>query len=129
MRTLKLAILTFILAVGFGDRAHADPVWAARVGGTCVPDSATIRAGQYETAGFGVRFAHGVGTIRLLCPFGLDGWDATIGGMQLSVIDQDGEGSLGRIRAQLAPRGRKARMSGSKSAIAIPTHRTRQNHK
>jgi hypothetical protein len=101
MRTLKLTILTFVLAVCCGDSAHADPVWAARVGGTCVPDSATIRAGQYETAGFGVRFAHGVGTIRLLCPFGLDGWDATIGGMQLSVIDQDGEGSLGRIHASL----------------------------
>ena len=27
------------------------------VGGACVPDSATVRAGAYETAGFGIRFA------------------------------------------------------------------------
>ena len=27
------------------------------IGGACVPDSATIRAGLYETAGFGVRSA------------------------------------------------------------------------
>ena len=67
----------------------------------CVPDSATIRAGKYETAGFGVRFANGIGAIRLLCPFGLDGNDATIGGMQLSVNDGDGGGADGHIRASL----------------------------
>jgi hypothetical protein len=101
MRALKLTILSFVLAAGFGGSAHADAVWASHVGGTCVPDSATIRAAKYETAGFGVRFANGVGAIRLLCPFGLDGYDATIGGMQLSVIDQDGGGADGHIRASL----------------------------
>lgn len=101
MRALKLTTLAFVLAVGFSGSAQADAVWASHVGGTCVPDSATIRAGKYETAGFGVRFANGIGAIRLLCPFGLDGKDATIGGMQLSVIDGDGGGADGHIRASL----------------------------
>ena len=103
MRAFKFTILAFVLAVGFGDSAHAqDFVWAAHVGGTCVPDSATIRAGHYETAGFGVRFGgNSVGNIRLLCPFGLDGYDATIGAMEMSVIDQDGMEAGGRIRARL----------------------------
>lgn len=101
MRALTLTILTFLLAVRFGGSAHADAVWASHVGGTCVPDSATIQAGKYETAGFGVRFANGVGAIRLLCPFGLDGFDATIGAWQMSVIDEDGGGAGGHIRTSL----------------------------
>jgi len=102
MRAFKLTILAFVLAVGFGDSAQAGPVWASHVGGTCVPDSATIRAGHYETAGFGVRFGgNSVGSIRLLCPFGLDGDDATLGSMEMSVIDQDGMEAGGRIRARL----------------------------
>jgi hypothetical protein len=101
MRVIKL-VLVFILAIGYVDSVHADPVWAARVGGTCVPDSATIRAGHYETAGFGVRFGGAsVGAIRLLCPFGLDGYDATIGAMLMSVIDSDGGGEDGHVRASL----------------------------
>ena len=65
-----------------------------------MPDSATIRAGQYETAGFGVRFGgNSVGHIRLLCPFGQDGYGATIGAMEMSVIDQDGMEAGGRIIA------------------------------
>ena len=83
-------------------RTRAGFVWASHVGGTCVPDSATIRAGQYETAGFGVRFGgNSVGHIRLLCPFGQDGYGATIGAMEMSVIDQDGMEAGGRIRAHL----------------------------
>jgi hypothetical protein len=102
MRVLKLTILVFGLAVGFIDGARADAVWASHVGGTCVPTSATIKAGQYETAGFGVRFSGNiVGAIRLLCPFGLDGYDATIGGMVMSVIDSDGGGEDGHVRASL----------------------------
>ena len=103
MRGFTLTILAFAaLALGLSDNAHADPVWAAHVGGTCVPDSATIRASLYETAGFGVRFGgNSVGSIRLLCPFGVDGYGATIGGMEMSVIDQDGMESGGRIRAHL----------------------------
>jgi hypothetical protein len=102
MGAFKLTILAFALAVGFIERAQADPVWASHVGGTCVPDSTAIQAGRSETAGFGVRFAgNNVGTIRLLCPFGLDGTEATIGAMLMSVIDQDGVESDGRIRASL----------------------------
>ncbi len=67
-----------------------------------MPDSATIRDGKYETAGFGVRFGgESVGKIRLLCPFGADGGEATIGAMEMSVIDQDGMEAGGRIRAHL----------------------------
>jgi hypothetical protein len=102
MRAFNPTILAFVLAVGFGD--SATPVFADNVGGTCVPDSATIRAGQYETAGFGVRFGgDSVGTIRLLCPyrrFTFD-FDVTISGMEMSVIDQDGMEAGGRIRASL----------------------------
>jgi hypothetical protein len=102
MRAFKLTVLAFVLAVPFGDGAHAGPVWAAHVGGTCVPDSATIRAGHHETAGFGVRFSgDSVGKIRLLCPFGHDGFDAKLGAMEMSVIDQDGMEAGGRIRAHL----------------------------
>lgn len=102
MRAFRLTILAFVLAVGFGE--NAGPVFADEVGGTCVPDSATIRAGNYETAGFGVRFGgNSVGNIRLLCPYyRLDvGYDVTIGGMGMSVIDQDGMEAGGRIRASL----------------------------
>ena len=103
MHDFKVTLSAFVLALGFGDSAHAqDFVWASHVGGTCVPDSATIRAGQYETAGFGVRFGgNSVGHIRLLCPFGQDGYGATIGAMEMSVIDQDGMEAGGRIRAHL----------------------------
>ena len=103
MHGFKVTLSAFVLALGFGHSAHAqDFVWASHVGGTCVPDSATIRAGQYETAGFGVRFGgNSVGHIRLLCPFGQDGYGATIGAMEMSVIDQDGMEAGGRIRAHL----------------------------
>jgi hypothetical protein len=102
MRVVASAILPFVLVIGFNRAAEPGPVWAAHVGGTCVPDSATVRAGLYETAGFGVRFGgSSVGKIRLMCPFGQDGYDATIGGMEMSVIDQDGMEAGGRIRAHL----------------------------
>ncbi len=102
MRVIKVAVLLFTLEIGCVDIAHADAVWASHVGGTCVPSSATIRAGQYETAGFGVRFAGGsVGAIRLLCPFGLDGFEAIIGSIVMSVIDEDGGGEDGHVRASL----------------------------
>ena len=102
MRAFKPAIFAFVLAVGFG--GSAGPVLADNVAGTCVPDSATIRAGHYETAGFGVRFGgNSVGTIRLLCPYipFPFGFDVTISGMAMSVIDQDGMEAGGRIRASL----------------------------
>jgi hypothetical protein len=101
MRAFKPTIFAFVLAVGFG--GSAGPVLADNVAGTCVPDSATIRAGHYETAGFGVRFGGiSVGTIRLLCPliYHID-FDATFSGMSMSVIDEDGMEAGGRIRATL----------------------------
>ena len=110
-------VLAFVLAVGLVQQGAAEPVWASRVGGTCIPDSATIRAGNYETAGFGVRFSgNSVGHIRLLCPFGIDGYGETIGSMEMSVIDQDGMEGGGRIRAHL----RRA-VKGTNVWIAIAT--------
>ena len=100
MRAFKLSILAFVLAVGFGD--SAGPAFADNVGGTCVPDSATIRAGVYETAGFGVRFSGAsIGKIRLLCPLNLTSDVGPFSGMRMSFIDADGMEAGGRIRAHL----------------------------
>jgi len=89
------------------------------VGGACVPDSATVRAGVYETAGFGVRFSgNGTGRIRLFCPYHLhsSAIGAKIGLIFLSVIDDDGMEVGARVRAFL----RRARI-GSNVAITIGT--------
>jgi hypothetical protein len=79
----------------------ADSVKASdHIGGTCVPDSATVREGKYETAGFGVRFGgNNIGKIRLLCLL-----HDTMGGdvewvTWLSVIDEDGMEAGARVRA------------------------------
>jgi hypothetical protein len=103
MHGFKLTILPLVCTIGLSDGARGQTyVWASHVGGTCVPDSATIRSAQYETAGFGVRFSgNSVGKIRLLCPFGQDGYGTTIGNMEMSVIDADGMEAGGRIRAHL----------------------------
>jgi hypothetical protein len=71
-------------------------------GGVCVPDSATVRAGLYETRGFGVGFSgSSVGKIRLLCPFNITGSliGTKIGITFLSVIDDDGMETGARVRA------------------------------
>jgi hypothetical protein len=130
MRAFKLTILAFVLAVGFGD--SAGPVFAENVGGTCVPDSATIRAGHYETAGFGVRFGgDSVGNIRLLCPYRrltVD-FDVTIGGMEMSVIDQDGMEAGGRIRASLHRAVRGTNVSIEMGTCDSNTSNTTTPHK
>lgn len=64
-----------------------------QIGGGCVPDSATIRAGLYETRGFGVGFSgRSTGKIRLLCPFNVTGnmIGTKIGITFMNVIDDDG---------------------------------------
>jgi hypothetical protein len=88
------------------------------IGGACVPDSATVRAGLYETAGFGVRFGSGTGRIRLLCPYHLhsDAIGSRIGITMMSFIDQDGMETGARVRANL----RRARL-GTNIAITIGT--------
>ena len=86
------------------DSAKAEDVDLTDViGGACVPDSATIRAGLYETAGFGVRFGSGTGRIRLLCPYHLhsDAIGSRIGITMMSFIDQDGMEVGARVRANL----------------------------
>jgi hypothetical protein len=123
MRAFKLTALAFGLALGFGaGEGRGDAVAVMPIGGTCVPDSATIRAGQYETAGFGVRFSgNSVGKIRLLCPlntiyeFGPNR-PGIITGMWMSVIDADGMDPGGHIRAHL----RRAK-HGTNIWIAIGT--------
>jgi hypothetical protein len=72
------------------------------IGGGCVPDSATVRAGIYETRGFGVGFSgNNTGKIRLLCPYHLhsDALGAKIGITMLSFIDGDGMEVGARVRA------------------------------
>jgi hypothetical protein len=103
MRACILIILAFAYGLVFGDSARADLYGVPPIGGTCVPDSATIRAGHYETAGFGVRFGgSSIGKIRLLCPVGAALYDdSPFGGMWMSVIDSDGMEAGGRIRAHL----------------------------
>jgi hypothetical protein len=72
------------------------------IGGVCVPDSATIHAGVYETRGFGIGF-HGnsTGKIRLLCPFNVTGnmIGMKIGITFMNVIDDDGTGTGVRVSA------------------------------
>jgi hypothetical protein len=92
--SFALAFCSFAAVLARADSAQAVDL----IGGTCVPDGATIRAGLYETAGFGIRFDQGIGKIRLLCPF-LDRGDHEIGWTWLSVIDEDGMEGGARVRA------------------------------
>ncbi len=109
------ALCLLILAIA--DSARAADVTDV-IGGACVPDSATVRAGLYETAGFGVRFGSGTGRIRLLCPYHLhsDTIGKRIGITMMSFIDQDGMEVGARVRATL----RRARL-GTNIAITIGT--------
>ena len=112
-----LALCLHFLAIA--DRARAADVDVTDViGGACVPDSATVRAGLYETAGFGVRFGSGTGRIRLLCPYHLhsEAIGAQIGITMMSFIDQDGMEVGARVRAVL----RRAKL-GTNIAITIGT--------
>jgi hypothetical protein len=117
-RSTALALCAFLRASG--DMAQAADADATDlVGGACVPDSATVRAGVYETAGFGVRFSgNSTGRIRLLCPYHLhsSAIGRKIGLIFLSVIDDDGMEAGARVRAAL----RRARI-GSNIAITIGT--------
>jgi hypothetical protein len=64
-----------------------------QIGGVCVPDSATVRAGVYETRGFSIGFSgNSTGKIRLLCPFTVDAnlSGTKVGITLMSVIDGDG---------------------------------------
>jgi hypothetical protein len=72
------------------------------IGGVCVPDSATVRAGLYETRGFGVGFSgNATGKIRLLCPFNITAsmLGAKVGITFLNVIDGDGTAGSARVTA------------------------------
>ena len=113
--SLALVLCLYFLAITHS--AHARDVTDV-IGGGCVPDSATQRAGLYETAGFGVRFGSGTGRIRLLCPYHLhaDTFGRQIGITMMSFIDQDGMEAGVRVRAIL----RRARL-GTNIAITIGT--------
>ena len=86
------ALAASLLLVGVSSaRAGDGPL--DQVGGVCVPDSATVRAGVYETRGFGVGFSgNSTGKIRLLCPFNVTAnmLGTKIGITFLNVIDDDG---------------------------------------
>jgi len=112
-----LALCLHFLAAANSTKA-ADVDLTDVIGGACVPDSATVRAGLYETAGFSVRFGSGTGRIRLLCPYHLhsDAIGSTIGITMMSFIDQDGMEVGARVRANL----RRAKL-GTNIAITIGT--------
>src|SRR5512146_1902968 len=123
--TTRQVITSFALALSLPFLAMPETVQARDVditdasGGGCVPDSATVRAGIYETRGFGTGFSgSSTGRIRLLCPYHLhsEAPGAKIGITMLSVIDQDGMEAGARVRANL----RRAAL-GSNVAITIGT--------
>jgi hypothetical protein len=105
--TIRAALTFFALTLGLffsesADTARAQSGPLDQIGGVCVPDGATIRAGLYETRGFGVGFSgSNTGTIRLLCPFVVTGnmLGTNIGITFLSVIDGDGIGEGARVQA------------------------------
>jgi hypothetical protein len=98
----------WVLLPGPGVALANDDMPLDQVGGVCVPDSATIRAGGYETRGFGVGFSgSSTGSIRLLCPFAVTAnmLDTNIGLIFMSVIDGDGMSTGARVRAFLRHAG------------------------
>jgi hypothetical protein len=98
---LALAFCSAFLARAELAQANSD-MPLDQVGGVCVPDSATIRAGGYETRGFGVGFSGvSTGSIRLLCPFTVTAnmLDVNVGLIFMSVIDGDGMNTGARVRA------------------------------
>ena len=97
---LALALGSVLLASGNAAQAVDGPL--DQIGGTCIPDAATIRAGLYETRGFGIGFrGDSIGTIRLLCPFVAtgDALGAKLGITFMSVIDGDGIAEGARVQA------------------------------
>jgi hypothetical protein len=99
------ALMVCLAFLARADLAEAnDDMPLDQIGGVCVPDSATIRAGGYETRGFGVGFS-GVhtGSIRLLCPITVTAnmLNTKIGLIFMSVIDGDGMNTGARVRAFL----------------------------
>jgi hypothetical protein len=120
VRSFALTLCLLFLARADSAKA-ADEDFTDVIGGACVPDSGTVRAGVYETRGFGVGFTgDSTGMIRLLCPYHLLGstpWSrAKIGITLLSVIDDDGMEVGARVRAHLRRAG-----LGSNTAITIGT--------
>lgn len=119
--TIRYAAAISALALGSLLLFRAAPARAGddmpldEIGGVCVPDGATIRAGGYETRGFGVGFTgEHTGSIRLMCPFTVTAnmLGTNIGLIFMSVIDSDGMNTGGRIRAFL-------RHAGIASNVAI----------
>ena len=112
---LGLALGAALLTNGNSARAVDGPL--DQIAGACIPDAATIRAGLYETRGFGIGFkADSVGTIRVLCPFVVTGntLGAKVGMTFLSVIDGDGIAEGARVQAVF----RRAAL-GSNAAITL----------
>ena len=96
-QAVAAALVTSSLLMG-GPAARAND----QVGGVCVPDAATIRAGGYETRGFGIGFTgSSTGKIRLLCPLQVTGdmIGRKVGITFLGVIDDDGMQGGAQVRA------------------------------
>ena len=94
--------LAISLLLGAMKSANAVDGPLDQIGGVCVPDSATVRAGVYETRGFGIGFSgNSTGKIRLLCPFTVAAnlIGKKVGITFMSVIDGDGMETGARVRA------------------------------
>lgn len=99
----SVMLLALVLGVmGVARRSEAAPFWSSVIGAGCVPDSTAVNGGKYETAGFGVRFnAASTGTLRFLCPWGVESTDGKLNGIRMSYTDGDGMNTTGRVRAAL----------------------------
>jgi len=100
-RVVAAAVVSSVFLLGASSaRASDGPL--DLIAGSCVPDSATVRAGLYETRGFGVGFSgSNTGKIRLLCPFNAT-WNmigTKVGITFLNVIDDDGMATGARVTA------------------------------
>ena len=99
-RAVAATLATSLLLIGVPALGAPGPM--DQIAGVCVPDGATIRAGLYETRGFGVGFrGDSIGKIRLLCPFtaNTDLIGRKVGITFMNVIDDDGTGAGVRVTA------------------------------
>lgn len=100
-RAVAAGLATSLFLIGVPSARAADgPL--DEIGGVCVPDSATVRAGPYETRGFGIGFSgNRTGKIRLLCPFNVteNMIGTKLGITFMNVIDDDGTGTGARVSA------------------------------
>lgn len=100
-----LSSLILIGVLGYRGRAANAADNINNLTSSCVPDAATVQAGNMETAGHGIKFKTGAsGTIRLICPINIlrtAGYDGTWDNLIVHYQDPDGWGSHYEVKARL----------------------------